>query len=75
MPDVEGLHDVVESSGAESFDSGLNIVLSANHQHDGVRRNRTNVRQEFQAAHAAHVYVADNKVKALLAQNQQSLLG
>ena len=55
--------DGSKSSGVESLDSGLDSLLAADHHYHCVRRPIMNMRHQFQAANASHVYVAKHKVK------------
>src|SRR6185436_2237543 len=75
LPDVEWLHDVIEGPGAQRLNGRLNIVLTANHYDYAVRRNRMDMRHQFQATHATHIYVADNQIKFLPGQNEQGFFG
>ena len=40
-----------------------------------VRRNRMHPGNEFQATHAAHIYIADRQIKIQLGQDEQGIFG
>ncbi len=70
-----GLHDVIECADAHCFDRRLNFVVPADHQHDGVGRERMNARHEFQSTHSSHVDVAYNQIETLPIKLFQRFLG
>src|SRR3954454_16267893 len=73
LSQIKRLHYIIKSAKAHRLNSAFDRLQATDHHDHGIRRDAFHMWDHFQAAHAGHSDIADDKTKFFLPDANKSL--